>query len=224
MTDSLTITSVFLLGCFHALEPGHGKTFLLAYTLGGRLDFRKIMLLTTSLLISHFVVLAMISIIFNLVMAEFASDYIHNISHWLGPSIILLFGSYIFTRAIYKSKHTHSDDCGHSHGEFIETKIENPITVGILTGMLPCASSLAVIMLTGLKPTVSDILRFISIYVFGIALVLFLLVLAFNYTKNILLNKISNIQNNLNTELISGSLIIVVGLLYLSYNWVGHFH
>ena len=44
MTDSLTITSVFLLGCFHALEPGHGKTFLLAYTLGGRLDFRKIML------------------------------------------------------------------------------------------------------------------------------------------------------------------------------------
>ena len=90
--------------------------------------------------------------------------------------------------------------------------------------MLPCASSLAVIMLTGLKPTVSDILRFISIYVFGIALILFLLVLAFNYTKNILLNKISNIQNNLNTELISGSLIIVVGLFYLSYNWMGHFH
>ena len=76
MTDSLTITSVFLLGCFHALEPGHGKTFLLAYTLGGRLDFRKIMLLTTSLLISHFVVLAMISIIFNLVMAEFLIIFI----------------------------------------------------------------------------------------------------------------------------------------------------
>ena len=54
MGDSLTITSIFLLGCLHALEPGHGKTFLLAYTVGGKLDFQKITLLTLSLLVSHF--------------------------------------------------------------------------------------------------------------------------------------------------------------------------
>jgi len=224
MTDSLTITSIFLLGCLHALEPGHGKTFLLAYTIGGKLDLRKILLLTASLLVSHFGVLAAIAILFNLIIAEFANEFIYDISHWLGPTIILLFGTYILGRAIYKSRHIHSDDCGHVHGKFQETKVENPVTVGLLTGMLPCASSLAVVMMTGLTPSIGAILRFISIYVLGIALVLFLVVITFNYTKNMVVEKMSNFKFNINPELASGSLILTVGFIYLSYNWMGHIH
>ncbi len=224
MTDSLTITSIFLLGCLHALEPGHGKTFLLAYTIGGKLDLRKILLLTASLLVSHFGVLAAIAILFNLIIAEFANEFIYDISHWLGPTIILLFGTYILGRAIYKSRHIHSDDCGHVHGKFQETKVENPVTVGLLTGMLPCASSLAVVMMTGLTPSIGAILRFISIYVLGIALVLFLVVITFNYTKNMVVEKMSNFKFNINPELVSGSLIMTVGFIYLSYNWMGHIH
>ena len=224
MTDSLTITSIFLLGCLHALEPGHGKTFLLAYTIGGKLDFRKILLLTASLLVSHFGVLAAIAILFNLIIAEFANEFIYDISHWLGPTIILLFGTYILGRAIYKSRHIHSDDCGHVHGKFQETKVENPVTVGLLTGMLPCASSLVVVMMTGLTPSIGAILRFISIYVLGIALVLFLVVITFNYTKNMVVEKMSNFKFNINPELASGSLIMTVGFIYLSYNWMGHIH
>ena len=224
MTDSLTITSIFLLGCLHALEPGHGKTFLLAYTIGGKLDLRKILLLTASLLVSHFGVLAAIAILFNLIIAEFANEFIYDISHWLGPTIILLFGTYILGRAIYKSRHIHSDDCGHVHGKFQETKVENPVTVGLLTGMLPCASSLAVVIMTGLTPSIGAILRFISIYVLGIALVLFLVVITFNYTKNMVVEKMSNFKFNINPELVSGSLIMTVGFIYLSYNWMGHIH
>ena len=224
MTDSLTITSIFLLGCLHALEPGHGKTFLLAYTIGGKLDFRKILLLTASLLVSHFGVLAAIAILFNLIIAEFANEFIYDISHWLGPTIILLFGTYILGRAIYKSRHIHSDDCGHVHGKFQETKVENPVTVGLLTGMLPCASSLAVVMMMGLTPSIGAILRFILIYGLGIALVLFLVVITFNYTKNMMVEKMSNFKFNINPELVSGSLIMTVGFIYLSYNWMGHIH
>jgi ABC-type nickel/cobalt efflux system permease component RcnA len=224
MTDSLNITSIFLLGCLHAFEPGHGKTFLLAYTIGGKLDLRKILLLTASLLFSHFAVLAGIAIVFNLVLAEFANEFIHDISHWLGPTIILLFGSFILGRAVYKSRHIHSDDCGHAHGKFHDTKIENPVTVGLLTGMLPCASSLAVVLMTGLTPSIGAILRFISIYVLGIALVLFLVVITFNYTKNMVVEKMSNFKFNINPELASGSLILTVGFIYLSYNWMGHIH
>ena len=224
MTDSLTITSIFLLGCIHALEPGHGKTFLLAYTIGGKLDLRKILLLTASLLVSHFGVLAAIAILFNLIIAEFANEFIYDISHWLGPTIILLFGTYILGRAIYKPRHIHSDDCGHVHGKFQETKVENPVTVGLLTGMLPCASSLAVVMMTGLTPSIGAILWFISIYVLGIALVLFLVVITFNYTKNMVVEKMSNFKFNINPELVSGSLIMMVGFIYLSYNWMGHIH
>ena len=224
MSESLTITSIFLLGCLHALEPGHGKTFLLAYSVGGKLDFQKILLLTASLLVSHFVVLSLIAIIFNLIMAEIANTFLHEFSHWLAPGIVITFGTYILARAIYKVKHIHSDDCGHEHGKFGDTAIENPITVGLLTGMLPCASSLAVVMMTGMTPSFISIIRFIMIYVLGIALVLFLIVTTFNFTKNIILKKLNNIQFNFNQEIISGCLILAVGLIYLGYNWSEHIH
>ena len=220
MTESLTITSIFLLGCFHALEPGHGKTFLLAYTVGGKLDFQKILLLTASLLMSHFVVLSLIAIIFNLIMSEIASAFLHDFSHWLAPGIVITFGSYILIRGIYKIRHIHSDDCGHEHGKFKDSTIENPVTVGLLTGMLPCASSLAVVMMTGMTPSLISIIRFIMIYVLGIALVLFLIVTTFNFTKNIVVEKLNRIQFNFNHEIVSGCLILAVGFIYLGYNWV----
>jgi len=224
MSESLTITSIFLLGCLHALEPGHGKTFLLAYTIGGKLDFQKILLLTASLLISHFVVLSIIAIIFNLIISEITSSFLHEFSHWLAPGIVISFGTYILVRAIYKAKQVHSDDCRHEYKKFTDSTIGNPITVGFLTGMLPCASSLAVVMMTGINPSLSSIVRFIFIYVLGIALILFLVVFTFNFTKNIIFEKFSQIQFNINQEMVSGCLILIVGLIYLGYNWVDHIH
>ena len=197
MSESLTITSIFLLGCLHALEPGHGKTFLLAYTVGEKLDFQKIVLLTLSLLVSHFFVLTIIAIIFNLVLTEVANSILHEFSHWLAPGIIISFGSYIILKTMYKTSHIHSDDCGHNHGNFQDSKVGNPITVGILTGILPCASSLAVVMMTGMTPSIISIVRFILIYVLGIALILFLIVLTFNFTKNIIIEKFNNLKINI---------------------------
>lgn len=224
MIDSLTFTSIFLLGCLHALEPGHGKTFLLAYTVGGKLDFQKIILLTLSLLVSHFLVLSIIAIIFNLILAEVASSFLHEFSHWIAPAIIISFGSYILGKAIYKMRHVHSNDCGHNHGDFGDSKIENPITVGLLTGFLPCASSLAVVMMTGMTPSIYSIISFILIYVLGIALVLFLIVLTFNFAKNIIVEKFNNLKMNINQEVLSGCLILGVGFIYLTYNFLGHSH
>ena len=224
MDDSLTITSIFLLGCLHALEPGHGKTFLLAYTVGGKLDFQKIVLLTLSLLVSHFFVLTIIAIIFNLILTEVANSILHEFSHWLAPGIIISFGSYILLKAMYKTSRIHSDDCGHDHGNFQDSKVGNPITVGILTGILPCASSLAVVMMTGMTPSIISIVRFILIYVLGIALILFLIVLTFNFTKNIVVKKFNKLKVNFNQEILSGSLILVVGFIYLTYSWAGHSH
>ena len=224
MADSLTFTSIFLLGCLHALEPGHGKTFLLAYTVGGKLDFQKIILLTLSLLVSHFLVLSIIAIIFNIILAEVASSFLHEFSHWIAPVIIISFGSYILGKAIYKMRHVHSNDCGHNHGDFGDSKIENPITVGLLTGILPCASSLAVVMMTGMTPSIPSIIGFILIYVLGIALVLFLVVLTFNFAKNIIIEKFNNLKISINQEVLSGCLILGVGFIYLTYNFLGHSH
>tara|TARA_B100000927_G_C16381535_1_gene435625 strand:- start:482 stop:850 length:369 start_codon:yes stop_codon:yes gene_type:complete len=121
-------------------------------------------------------------------------------------------------------RHIHNDDCGHDHGKFGDSKIENPITVGILTGLLPCASSIAVIVMTGMTPSIASIIKFIAIYVLGIALVLFIIVIAFNFTKNLIIQKLNKLDFNFNQEIMSGCLILLVGFIYLFHNWNGHVH
>ncbi len=224
MAESFTFASIFFLGCFHALEPGHGKTFLLAYTIGQKLDLKKIIFLTISLLFSHFLTLSIFAIIFNILLVEIADKFLHNLSHWFAPSIIILFGTYVISRTVYKSKHQHNKDCGHDHGKFTNSKVKNPVTVGILTGLMPCASSLAVVILTGTNPNILSIIYFMGVYVLGIAVILFLMVTAFSFTKNLFLARIQSIEKKINLDLVSGCLILLVGLVYLSYNWESHVH
>ena len=124
MAESLTLSSIFLLGCFHALEPGHGKTFLMAYTIGERLDLRKSLLLTLGMITSHFTVLSVIAVLFNLYIFDVIDQNFHEFSHWFGPSLITLFGAFILGRSIYKKNHSHSDDCGHEHGKIKNSRIK----------------------------------------------------------------------------------------------------
>ena len=224
MAESFTFASIFFLGCFHALEPGHGKTFLLAYTIGQKLDLKKIFILTLSLLFSHLLTLSIFSILFNILLVEIADKFLHNLSHWFAPFIIILFGTYVIGRAIYENKHKHNKDCGHDHGKFTSSKIKNPLTVGILTGLMPCASSFAVVVLTGTNPNILSILYFMGVYVLGIAVVLFSMVTTFSFTKNLFLARIQSIGTKINLDLVSGCLILLVGLVYLSYNWGSHVH
>ena len=224
MAESLTFASIFFLGCLHALEPGHGKTFLLAYTIGQKLDLKKIIILTLSLLFSHLFTLSIFAILFNILLVEIADKILHNFSHWFAPFIIILFGAYVIGRAIYESKHKHNKDCGHDHGKFTNSKIKNPLTVGFLTGLMPCASSLAAVFLTGTNPNILSIIYFMSVYVLGIAVILFSMVTTFSFTKNLFLARIQSIGTKINLDLVSGCLILLVGLLYLSYNWGSHVH
>ena len=224
MAESLTFASIFFLGCLHALEPGHGKTFLLAYTIGQKLDLKKIIILTLSLLLSHLLTLSIFAILFNILLVAIADKFLHNLSHWFAPFIIILFGTFVIGRAIYKSKHRHNKDCGHDHGKFTNSKIKNPLTVGILTGLMPCASSLAMIVLTGANPNILSIIYFMGVYVLGIAIILFLMVTIFSFAKNLFLRRIQSIETKINLDLVSGCLILLVGLVYLSYNWGSHVH
>ncbi len=224
MTESFTFASIFFLGCLHALEPGHGKTFLLAYTVGQKLDFKKILLLTISLLFSHLIILSIFAILFNIFLVGIADKFLHNFSHWFAPLVIALFGVYVIGRAIYKSKHQHNQYCGHDHGKFTNSKIKNPLTVGFLTGLMPCGSSLAVVVLSGIHPNILSIMYFMGVYVLGIAMILFLIVTTFSFTKNLFLARIQATEKKINLDLVSGCLILLVGLIYLSYNWGSHVH
>ena len=224
MNETLTSASIFLLGCVHALEPGHGKTFLLAYTIGQKLNFKKILILSSSLLLSHLLVLSIIAFLINFLLSEIADKFLHGVSHWFAPAIILSFGLYVIVRAFYKKNHKHDDSCGHEHGKFSESKIKNPLTVGFLTGLMPCASSLSIAFMTGEETNLMSIIYFVGLYVLGIALVLFSIVTLFSFAKSFFSEKLESIEKKINLDVISGCLIVLVGLVYLSYNWRAHAH
>jgi len=78
--------------------------------------------------------------------------------------------------------------------------------------------------MTGGNPNILSILYFIGVYVLGIAVVLSLIVTMFNVTKNLFLVKIESIEKKINLDLVSGCLILLVGMVYLSYNWGAHVH
>ena len=63
-----------------------------------------------------------------------------------------------------------------------------------------------------------------GVYVLGIAVILFLMVSTFSFTKNLFLARIQSIGTKINLDLVSGCLILLVGLVYLSYNWGSHVH
>ena len=63
-----------------------------------------------------------------------------------------------------------------------------------------------------------------GVYVLGIAIILFLMVTIFSFAKNLFLRRIQSIETKINLDLVSGCLILLVGLVYLSYNWGSHVH
>ena len=79
-------------------------------------------------------------------------------------------------------------------------------------------------MMTGKTTSILSIIRFISIYVIGIAIVLFLIIMIFNYSKLIIKNQFQDFSKNINTEMFSGFMIILVGIVYFSYNLFGEVH
>ena len=79
-------------------------------------------------------------------------------------------------------------------------------------------------MMTGETTSALSVIRFISIYVIGIAVVLFLIIMIFNYSKLFIKNQFQNFSKNLNTEMLSGFMITLVGLSYFGYNLLGEAH
>ena len=55
-------------------------------------------------------------------------------------------------------------------------------------------------------------------------MVLFLIVIVFSFAKELFLAKIQFFEKNINLDLASGCLILLVGVVYLSYNWTSHVH
>jgi len=221
LNNNFTFSVIFVLGMFHALEPGHGKTLILAYMTGGSMRFFGASQLIAGLILVHFLLFSFLAFLLKTGNDSFP------ILGTIGPSFIICLGLYLLYRALKEVRHEHDDDCDEPmHFHFNESKFSNPFVTGMVAGLIPCPSAVAVLLIASTKFSNDSTTLYSSImvYVLGIALTLIGIMVLFLLFKERFSDRLNAVNKRFNTNLIAASLIILIGILYLALSLFGGGH
>ena len=221
LNNNFTFSVIFVLGMFHALEPGHGKTLILAYMSGGSMRFSGAAQLISGLIFIHFLLFSFLAFLLK------AGNDTFPILSTIGPSFIICLGLYLLYRALKEVRHEHDDNCDEPmHFHFNESKFSSPFVTGMVAGLIPCPSAVAVLLIASTKFSNDSVTLYssIMIYVLGIALTLVGIMVLFLMFKERFSNRLNSVNQNFNTNLIAASLIILIGILYLALSLFGGGH
>ena len=117
--------------------------------------------------------------------------------------------------------HTHDHEHDHEHSHSHNTdKARNPALVGLITGLVPCPSVFAPVILAS-TAGFSNILVTIGIYVIGMIITLSAIVGVFFVARNKMEDQLVRISQRINLHTLSAILIMVVGLVYFGMNFIG---
>ena len=221
LNNNFTFSVIFVLGMFHALEPGHGKTLILAYMTGGSMRFFGASQLIAGLILVHFLLFSFLDFLLKTGNDSFP------ILGTIGPSFIICLGLYLLYRALKEVRHEHDDDCDEPmHFHFNESKFSSPFVTGMVAGLIPCPSAVAVLLIASTKFSNDSTTLYSSImvYVLGIALTLIGIMVLFLLFKERFSDRLNSVNKRFNTNLIAASLIILIGILYLALSLFGGGH
>ncbi len=112
--------AAFILGAFHALEPGHGKTVVAAYLVGSKGKAYEAVLLGAIVTITHTFSIIVLAIIAKYAAsgAGYTDQQLHTSLGFIAAILILGVGfSMLYSRwrAIHRLHHHDHDDDGHHH-------------------------------------------------------------------------------------------------------------
>ena len=221
LNNNFTFSVIFVLGMFHALEPGHGKTLILAYMTGGSMRFSGASQLISGLILVHFLLFSFLAFLLKTGNNSFP------ILGTIGPSFIICLGLYLFYRASKEVRHQHDDDCDEPmHFHFNESKFSSPFVTGMVAGLIPCPSAVAVLLIASTKfsDDSATLYSSIMVYVLVIALTLVGIMVLFLLFKERFSDRLNSVNKRFNTNLIAASLIILIGILYLAISLFGGGH
>ena len=221
LSNNFTFSVIFILGMFHALEPGHGKTLILAYMTGGSMRFSGAAQLISGLILVHFLLFSLLAFLLK------AGNESFPILTTIGPSFIICLGLYLLYRDSKEVRHQHDDHCDEPmHFHFNESKFSSPFTTGMVAGLIPCPSAIAVLLIASTKFSDDSITLYSSIivYVLGIALTLIGIMILFLFFKDKFSDYLNSMNKRFNTNLIAASLIVLIGILYLALALFGGGH
>ena len=115
----LAAAVALILGAFHALYPGHGKTVMAAYLVGQRGSTRQGMLLGVTVAVTHTIGVLVLGLVLTTTQA-FAPEQIYPYLGALSGACFVALGVVLFVRSIRQRRgffvhgHSHGDG-GHAH-------------------------------------------------------------------------------------------------------------
>ena len=226
MSAISTLTTLGL-GALHALEPGHGKAFLATYAIGNKIDRKKTFRIIVSMAISHSLLLMILAIVVPLFFPKI-EESIHFFILFIG---FRMFYKCLLKKEMNEKCSCgidHNSTSNHLHfqqstGVFQpqnstkinvqnlnfshQTKVkhnekDNSIMVGIVNGIMPCPSALAVVGIAFTQSStllisitmLSYVIGFVGAMILLLGLVLFLKKKVMSKTKTRLKLKIESIS------------------------------
>jgi nickel/cobalt exporter len=194
----LTILSVaFILGAFHALGPGHGKTLMAAYLVGSRGRIIDAIVLALTLTVAH---------VFSVLILGFIALWIADffmpemMSKWIGlfsGSSIVTIGVWLFysrfkalknkdvnhthdhshpvapvsQAAETSGSHSHHEQNHHHHYDSNLSFFHN-IALGVSGGIVPCPKALVILLLAISLQKITLGILIVTVFSFGLSSVL----------------------------------------------------
>ncbi|MCB9232964.1 MAG: hypothetical protein H6581_14970 [Bacteroidia bacterium] len=95
---------------------------------------------------------------------------------------------------------------------------------GMVTGFIPCPTSLAPLLVAGAAGSFAHIVAIIGTYMLGMGLILLTFLSLFFIARDFITARLERFEGRINTHLLSAGLIIVVGFVYLGLNFLPHSH
>lgn len=216
-----------MLGMLHALEPGHGKTYLAAVMMGKVWDRKQLLILISSLVSSHFLVLAGLAIAIRTLFGGIQDEEKVELISGFMPLFIIMYGGYL-TWNYYKlqKKGCLSGGCScHAHKKpHADTRFGNPIIAGIIAGLIPCPTALAPLLLAGLDQHFTHVLGYLLIYLLGMSLIMIAFVLGCHIARPFIMTKLDHFKVRIHPQLFSALLIMAIGICYLMFHITSHTH
>ena len=181
----LGLLTAFVLGAFHALSPGHGKSMVAAYLIDSRGRISEAIELGIVVTVTH-----VLSVIVLGLLALILSRYTlsGDVLPWLGVasgSLIFLTGYLLLAKmAIATDKHHHHH---HSHSDLshgsteIQTEkarghsVKEIISLGVAGGLVPCPSAIVILLFAISVDRIITGLLIVLSFSLGLAAVLILI-------------------------------------------------
>lgn len=197
----LSLLLAALLGAFHALSPGHGKTIVGAYLVGTRGTVRHAVFLGSTVTITHTVGVFALGFATLLASHYIVPERLFPLLGLISGALVVVIGVSLITQRLRTIRHDHGHHHGtvglHSHGGVPHTHAPpgadgRPITwrsllaLGVSGGILPCPSALVVLLAAISLQRVAFGLLLVFAFSIGLAGVLTLVGVAFLYASRFL--------------------------------------